>query len=291
MQKSNSILYYYNTLNNLYIRGEDKKLTSLKIAAIREAFEEAGILLTKPEVALSNAEVKSWREKLEENSHNFIELCKYYKVSPDIDSLYYVGHWMPSKIVRKKHSTYFFAYLSPNPINFHLPNTAGSQRELIGLEYNTPANWLKLQKDKILLFPPQFYLISFLADNFQTWSSIELHINTLPNSECKSMIPEIQLIDESLVDLPSLGIDPKLRGYILYHIYPGDYQYNRNLSEVDYAPISGNINLNGGVKYHRALDIVEGIHIRSIKLIVNLKPFSGRYLSYEDSNNKCVTKL
>ncbi|KXN70948.1 hypothetical protein CONCODRAFT_6396, partial [Conidiobolus coronatus NRRL 28638] len=58
---------------------KNKKLTSLKLTAIRETFEEAGILLTKPQLSLTDSEVKKWREKLEESSENFIELCKYYK--------------------------------------------------------------------------------------------------------------------------------------------------------------------------------------------------------------------
>jgi hypothetical protein len=105
------------------------------------------------------------------------------------------------------------------------------------------------------------------------------------------MLPEVQLIDESLIDLPSLGINRRFRGCIFYHIYPGDFQYSKNLSKVDYSPISGNINLNGNVKYHRGLDIVEGVHMRSVKLITNLKPFNGRYLSYEDTNSEFITKL
>ncbi|KXN70949.1 hypothetical protein CONCODRAFT_6397, partial [Conidiobolus coronatus NRRL 28638] len=244
-----------------------------------------------PQLTLSDNEVKSWREKLEQSSQNFIELCSHYKVSPDVDSLYYVSHWISPKVIKNNLSTYFFAYLSPNPISFHLPNTVGSQRELTGLEYNTPANWLKLQRDDVIFFPPQFYLCSFLANNFPTWDSIELHMNTVPTSSYKSMIPKVQLLDETLLDLPSLGINSRFRGCIFYHIYPGDFQYNKNLSEVDYSPILGNGYLNMNVKYHRVLDIVEGIHMRSVKLITNLKPFDGRYLAYEDANSKCTSKL
>ncbi|KXN70950.1 hypothetical protein CONCODRAFT_17224 [Conidiobolus coronatus NRRL 28638] len=270
---------------------EDKKQTSLKLTAIRETFEEAGILITKPQLSLADSEVKEWREKLEENSANFIELCKYYKVNPDVDSLYYVSHWMPPKMIKKKFSTYFFAYLSPNPVNFHLPNTAGSQRELTGLEYNTPDNWIKLQLEEIIFFPPQFYLCSILAQSFPTWDSIELHMNTIPTSSYESMIPQFQAIDDTQVNLPELGINPRSCDAILYHIYPGDFQYNKNLSKVDYGPISGTRSLNVNVKYHRILCVAEGGHLRSIKLITNLKPFDGRYLAYEDANSKSVTKL
>jgi hypothetical protein len=198
---------------------------------------------------------------------------------------------MPPKMIKKKFSTYFFAYLSPNPVNFHLPNTPGSQRELTGLEYNTPDNWIKLQQDEVKFFPPQFYICSILASSFPTWDSIELHMNTIPISTYKSMIPQFQVIDDTLVNLPELGINPRSCDAIMYHIYPGDFQYDKNLSEVDYNPISGNRSLNENFKYHRILCISEGGHLRSIKLITNLKPFNGKYLAYEYENSKNVTKL
>lgn len=277
--------WYFLLLLNVSFSEKEIKLTSLKLTAIRETFEEAGILLSKPQISLSGTEVKEWREKLEKRPEGFMEMCKYYDVSPDIDSLYYVSHWIPPTVVNKKFSTFFFAYLAPNPIVFHPPNTKGSQRELTSLEYKTPSKWLKLQRDEVIFFPPQFYTCSVLANSFPTWSAIESHLKTPPIGEHKTMASIIQLVDESKVDLKAFGVDPNNCDSVYYQIYPGDSQYNKDLDDVDYEPLLNNGKLNQNVKYHRILGIIEGLQLRDIKLITNLNVNKGRFLVYDDTSN------
>ncbi|KXN70951.1 hypothetical protein CONCODRAFT_6399 [Conidiobolus coronatus NRRL 28638] len=268
---------------------EDIKLTSLKLTAIRETFEEAGILLTAPQVSLSEVEVKEWREKLEENPQIFIEMCQHYKVSPDVDNLYYVSHWFPPSVVPKKFSTFFFAYLAPNPIAPHQPNTKGSQRELTNLEYKTPSSWIKLQRDQIIFYPPQFYTCSILANSFPTYSSISKHLKTSPKTEPKSMIPQVQVLDDSQIDLKAWGIDSEILSAVYYHIFPGDFQFNGDFEDVDYGPLSASgAKFRKGRNYHRIFGIVEGMNFRDLKLITNMKLNSGRFLVHDSCANNDI---
>ena len=94
------------------------------IAAIRECFEEARVLLaydnkkhagnilsieSKDEVA----EFESLRNKLNANSISFEDLCKKMDLSLALDQLVFLGHWITPKSSAQRFDTLFFACVSP----------------------------------------------------------------------------------------------------------------------------------------------------------------------------------
>jgi hypothetical protein len=209
-------------------------------------------------------------------------MCQYYEVSPDIDSLFYVSHWFPPSVVAKKFSTFFFAYLSSTPLPPHQPNTKGSQRELTSIEYKTPSSWIKLQRDHIIFYPPQFYTCSVLANSFPTYSSILKHLKTNPKTEPKSMRSQVQILDDSQIDLKAWGIDSEILSAVYYHIFPGDFQFNGDFEDVDYGPLlTSGAKFRKGKSYHRIFGIVEGMNFRDLKLITNMNINSGRFLVHD----------
>ena len=55
---------------------------AFRICAVREAFEECGVMLLKPNEgrkisALGNKETLAWRKKVHGNASAFLDLCKY----------------------------------------------------------------------------------------------------------------------------------------------------------------------------------------------------------------------
>lgn len=83
---------------------------AFRICAIRETFEEAGILLITKDVTtrranphnmhaesgtnLLNGEVQEWRKRVHNNAHEFITLCQKLKCVPDIWSLKDWSQWL-----------------------------------------------------------------------------------------------------------------------------------------------------------------------------------------------------
>ena len=63
---------------------------AFRIGAIRETFEEAGILLYKGcdrNINLSSDSLSEWREKVCQNPEEFYTMCKHFNICPDVWSL------------------------------------------------------------------------------------------------------------------------------------------------------------------------------------------------------------
>lgn len=88
------------------------KQVSLRITAVRETFEEAGILLCRPknidpskhlhngmlnyefEQLQDKKDVQAWQKRIRKNSPDFIELCRQLECTPDIHALYDWSNWL-----------------------------------------------------------------------------------------------------------------------------------------------------------------------------------------------------
>lgn len=93
---------------------------ALRITAIRETFEEAGILLlTSPEelhkndsyapVELSAADLSSWQLRVRNDGSSFYDLCDSLKMVPNIWALYEWTNWLtPTNNHKKRYDTIFY---------------------------------------------------------------------------------------------------------------------------------------------------------------------------------------
>lgn len=88
---------------------------SLRISAIRETFEECGILLCKKENDSGLftrhfliEDSKAWRNKVCKDPYEFIKLCKIYDCYPDIQRLVLWGNWLTPVNFKKRYDTVFF---------------------------------------------------------------------------------------------------------------------------------------------------------------------------------------
>lgn len=125
---SSDLIYSMNSNNEALVRQ-----TSLRIAAIRETFEDVGILLVKTrnqfETAVSNPlyatavttgfDRKHWQRKVRADPWAFIELCEMLEVAPDIFSVYNWANWLmpPISIVGETRvdEAFFMACLQGRP--------------------------------------------------------------------------------------------------------------------------------------------------------------------------------
>lgn len=87
----------------------------MRITAIRETFEEVGLLLCKPRGGkhdqvyghvYSDFDRKKWQEKVHNDSSKFLELCKELKVIPDLWSLHEWAAWETPASFKKRFSIF-----------------------------------------------------------------------------------------------------------------------------------------------------------------------------------------
>ncbi len=81
------------------------------IAAVRETFEEAGLLLASG--AVDAAALHPWRDRLQSGAASFVDFCEATGVQPDLRGLVYAAHWLTPLGAPKRFDTRFFAALAP----------------------------------------------------------------------------------------------------------------------------------------------------------------------------------
>ncbi len=89
-----------------------------RIAALREAFEETGLLLARREGRLIDAEetdaLSDWRKRVEDNDALFFEMVEGEKLRLAADALHLFARWRPPKRAgHRRYDTWFFAAKAP----------------------------------------------------------------------------------------------------------------------------------------------------------------------------------
>ena len=84
------------------------------IAAVRETFEEAGLLLATATAPLDPAALHPWRERLQSGEASFVDFCTATGVQPDLRGLVYAAHWLTPRGAPKRFDTRFFTAHAPS---------------------------------------------------------------------------------------------------------------------------------------------------------------------------------
>ncbi|HPF22165.1 MAG: NUDIX domain-containing protein [Hyphomonas sp.] len=94
-----------------------------RIAAVREAYEESGLLLARPASArgtgapLVGADVADklapFRQAVDKGEMSFLDLVREHDLVLALDSLVHFGHWITPVIMPKRFDTHF--YIAPAP--------------------------------------------------------------------------------------------------------------------------------------------------------------------------------
>ncbi|TLS25578.1 hypothetical protein PpBr36_07306 [Pyricularia pennisetigena] len=148
-----------------------------RMAAIRETFEESGILLAvdnanqKRLLELSDTDRELGRKKVHSNEIKFDDWLASTGGVPDTGNLFACTRWITPKPMARRFNTQMYIYLLPLEAKAdsvkHVPTSDG------GLEHTEavfapPREWLRrVRLGEIVLFPPQIYLLSLVADHLQ----------------------------------------------------------------------------------------------------------------------------
>lgn len=89
-----------------------------RIAAIREAFEETGVLLARRKGAVIGAAeaegLAPWRKRIEADDRLFLDMLAGERLSPAVDALHLFARWRPGKeVAHRRYDTWFFAAAAP----------------------------------------------------------------------------------------------------------------------------------------------------------------------------------
>ncbi|KAH3774262.1 acyl-coenzyme A diphosphatase NUDT19-like [Dreissena polymorpha] len=150
---------------------------AFRICAIRETFEESGILLARdvnrtknePQImqpvsgrssVLSDSVLKSWREKVDADSSQFIVMCKELGIVPDVWSLYEWSNWLTPVLPGsgRRYDTAFFTCVLD-----YIPNAVHCEKEMTELEWASASEFLLKHdesKSDFKLAPPQILELS-----------------------------------------------------------------------------------------------------------------------------------
>lgn len=132
-----------------------------RVAAIRETFEECGVLLSQPPATATDRE------------RDFAELLDELGVAPAFDALHPFAHWITPEVESRRFDTQFFAAALPDgaalaeltaehsAMDWYSPDDAAQLRMLPPTaavvaelrEFDTVADVLAVQRDPIPLLP------------------------------------------------------------------------------------------------------------------------------------------
>ncbi|KAI1209629.1 uncharacterized protein F4807DRAFT_425687 [Annulohypoxylon truncatum] len=151
-----------------------------RLGAIRETFEESGILIAREGDAdgnhlnVSSAECDQARKEIYKNEVRFVEWLRSIGGVADTDNLIPFTRWITPNNQPRRYTTQMYLYMLPLSISDD-PVISAAQSEAIiptpdgGVEitaarFDYASSWLEKQrKGEIVLFPPQCFLLHLLA--------------------------------------------------------------------------------------------------------------------------------
>ena len=143
-------------------------------AAVRETFEEAGVLLADGSVGLGEAARADWRSRLHAREATLGELLVGEDLVVDAGGLHYIDHWITPVFERRRFDARFFVSRVAEA-----ESAAHDGHETTDSLWITPAEALERHAAQALaLAPPQWVILRRLAE-LRTWSALEAWASSL----------------------------------------------------------------------------------------------------------------
>lgn len=205
---------------------------ALRICAVRETFEESGVLLVVPkkeekrllrscqdtifsrhytEHKLCSDELSKWRALVNENPSNFIRMCKELEVLPNIWALHEWANWLTpaGRYGKTRFDTAFFMCCLQE-----IPSTLQDEKEIVRFQWSTPSEILQsYQARQLWIAPPQFYELSRMC-RFPLLNDLHHFAHQRATEGCDQWLPVVILQDQHHISL-----------------LPGDKLYSRESSK------------------------------------------------------------
>ncbi|XP_043937815.1 nucleoside diphosphate-linked moiety X motif 19 [Protopterus annectens] len=194
---------------------------AFRICAIRETFEEAGILIAVPSsnnkaydggiaklIAYDPSELAVWRQRVQNDPTNFARMCKELNCMPNIWALYEWSNWLTpstSPNSRRYDTAFFTCCVEELPYTFH------DDKEISHFKWSSPVDALTSFRNKeIWIAPPQFYEMSRLC-HFSSLSNLHHFCQQRSLEGCERWMAHIIKTSDGF-----------------FHILPGDELYSED---------------------------------------------------------------
>lgn len=146
------------------------------VAAIRECFEEAGVLLARDSrgtfVALNDPDSQSRfalaRDAVHEGTLTLAELCRTEGLRLAVDAIRYVSHWITPVGEKRRFDTRFFVAVAPQS-----QDPLHDDKETVASLWVTPTDALsKARRGELAMIPPTIANLEFLAEHRSSTAAI-----------------------------------------------------------------------------------------------------------------------
>ncbi|KAI7867514.1 hypothetical protein BDF14DRAFT_662639 [Spinellus fusiger] len=121
---------------------EKKDILTSKLCAIRETFEECGLLLTHPPAStvVLDTDIEMWRKKVHADASQFKIMCNHYHILPAVDALFPFSHWITPTHLHKRFTTLFFLTVLQDTFVDHqdMAHVTSDSQETVCLDWFTP---------------------------------------------------------------------------------------------------------------------------------------------------------
>lgn len=140
--------------------GLNGEMRALAAAAIREAFEEAGVLLARDEsmgklVSEARlAELDCYRERIENGEISLLDMFRRERLRLACDQLVHFAHWVTPKHMPRRYDTHFFVARAPAG---HSGQHCG--RESVDSLWVGPQHAIENRKQLRIMFPTRLNLM------------------------------------------------------------------------------------------------------------------------------------
>ncbi|KAA0723445.1 Nucleoside diphosphate-linked moiety X motif 19 [Triplophysa tibetana] len=179
---------------------------AFRICAVRETFEESGVLLVVPKGEESTITrlilpwdknvLSKWRSLVINNPANFIKMCKELQCLPNIWALHEWGNWLTPTGVYGKHRRYDTAFYIC--CLQETPYTLQDEKEIIHFKWSTPSEVLHRYKSKELwIAPPQLYDLGRMC-RFPALKELHRFARQRSLEGCEQWLP-INLISDNYI--------------------------------------------------------------------------------------------
>ncbi|XP_020714249.1 nucleoside diphosphate-linked moiety X motif 19 isoform X2 [Ceratitis capitata] len=190
-----------------FIEDQIQRDISLRITAIRETFEETGILLCRQN-DLNKGEINGfchsfvdfdrhyWQNLVHNDPTQFLTLCKKFDVVPDLTALFDWTAWLtPVTFPKRFAAVFYLAALD------HTPDVLLESNEAACFSWDTPMESIRQHlSNQINLHPPQFYELSRLL-NFNRIHELIEFARVRSQKGVTLMFPIIQKCSDGTVSL------------------------------------------------------------------------------------------
>ncbi|KAF7991710.1 hypothetical protein HCN44_010511 [Aphidius gifuensis] len=215
LPKTNTRPYIFNKSRS----NELPREISLRITAIRETFEECGILICKKLIKNNNTHLSlwaehenfdcqsdvmiNWQKKVHEDSNEFYRMCDKFQCYPDIWALHEWSNWLTPTIFRNKRfdTAFFMTFMEAQPVAHFDP------AEMEDLRWDYPQDLLS-QTNGLQIPPPQYYEIARIG-KFESLDNLFDHAVERSHLGCHlNMAVKVNLSDGSVYLLPGDSLYP-----------------------------------------------------------------------------------